>query len=569
LPYVNGVYFTAPGVAVVVNDQSFQAPPSVGGLGILFIGPTLDGQPNTAISVATPAQAMGAFKGGDGLQAVLNAFNGATKAGGSLSNVWLIDPTPRTQATSTIASAGSVAQIALTTTSYGLIANSSKWQVVAGTTGYTVTEATDFEGPGGQLYPPTSVSNLSLAPVSLYYSGTGTTPTYTVSDSELVLTATTSDVGGSITFTSTTTVQQLVNQINQLTGWNASVTDPNPSDLVQALFDNVTTATAVSTVSTAPTSLTANVTAVVRWFNAENTFFTAVRQAGATSLATASTWTYATGGTTPAVTNSDWQNAYTTAQSVTGVSLVAPVSPAYSIWAMNDAHCAYMTSQGQPRRGYLGDTLAQTLATEQAQVAILNSQFSTVVWPEQNGVDYNGTPTTFAPYLEAAAIMGERAATPPYDSLAQHPVPSNGMGQPVTPGMVAQGLASGVAIIAPNQQGIPVLQQDRTTWVQNTAYDKVENSTGLVVGIVTTDLLQTLQPFIGKPVSNVTVAQAQSAVFARLNYWYAQNFLATQPKMSDVALVGSGTTITGTAQAAFALPTNYIALQLYPVALGT
>ncbi len=568
MPYENGVYFASPGVAVVINDQNFQAPPNVGGLGVCFIGPTTDGQPNTAISLSTPAQAMATLKGGDGLQAVLNAFNGATKAGGSLSNVWVIDPTPRTQSISTISSAGSVAQITLTSTAYGTEANSSKWQVAAGTLGYNITEATDFVGPGGQLYPPTTIDNLSLAPISLYYDGTGTTPTYTVSDSELVLTATTSDIGGTIPFTSSTTVQQLVNQINQLPGWNAVVTDPNPADLVQALFDNVTTASAVSIVSTTPTSLTANVTAAVRWFNAENTFFTAVRQAGATSLATSNAWTYATGGTTPTATNSNWQDAYTTAQSLTGVALIAPVSPSYSLWAMNDAHCAYMTSLGQPRRGYLGDALAQTLGTEQAQAAILNSQFSTIVWPEQNGFDYNGNMTTFAPYLEAAAIMGERAATPPYNALTQQAVPSRGMGQPVTPGMVSQGLASGIAVIAPNQSGIIVLQQDRTSWLQNTAYDKVENSTGLVAGIITADLLQTLQPFIGKPVSNLTVAQAQSAVFARLNYWYAQNFLAAQPKMTDVALVGSGTAITGSANAALALPTNYIALQLYPTALG-
>ncbi len=567
MPYVNGVYMSAPGTAVVINDQNFMGSSSAGGQGVIFIGPAVDGQPNTALSISNPQQASALLKGGDLLQGVLNAYAGAKKVGGSI-NVTVIDPTPRTQSTSAINSSGAVEQIALTTTSYGTLANSSKWQVTAGSPGYNVTLATDFVGPGGQTYPPASTSNIALSPASLYYNGTGTAPTYTVSDTELVLTATTTDTGGTITFSSSMTVQQLVNQVNQLPGWGAVVTDPNTADLVEGLFDNVTTATAVSTTSTAPTSLTANVTAVVRWVNANGVYFTATRQTGATSLATSGAWTYATGGTTPTATNTNWQAAYTTAQAVTNSMFITCVSPSYTLWAMNDAHCHYMASIGIPRRGYVGDSSGQTTATENVQIALLNSNRTSVVWPEQQGVNYNGQVTTFAPYLEACAVLGERAAAIPYNALTQQPVPSQGMGQTVTPSMVAQELSAGMAILAPNQQGIVVLQQDRTTWLQNTAFDKVENSTGIVADIVTTDLNQTLGTFVGKPVTPMSVAQATSAVFSRLNYWYSQGFLSVQPKLSDISLSGSGTSITGSATAAFDVPANYIVLQLYPVAYG-
>lgn len=566
MPYVNNVYMPAPGTAVVINDQNFQGQPATGGLGLLLIGPATDGEPNTALSISGPSQALAVLKGGDLLQGALNAFAGAAKGGGGLT-LTVIDPTPRTQATSTINSTSASAAIALTTTAYGAQANDSKWLVQAGTTsGYQVTQATDFVGPGGLTYLPNTTNNISLVGLTLYYSGTGTAPTYTVSDTELVLAATTSDVGGTITFTSTMTVQQLVNQINLLAGWNAAVADPNPQDTVAAFFDNVTTAASVSTSSATPTSVTANVTAVVRYFNTTQAYFTATREAGATNLATSSAYTYATGGTTPTATNTNWQNAYTTAQTVTGISVIQPVSGSYSIWAMNDTHCHYMTSIGSPRRGYLGDVSGQTLATEITQAGILNSNRSTVVWPEQAGVNYSGTSTTFAPYLVACSIAGQRCATAPYNALTQQPIVSSGMGQTVTPGQVAQGLAGGVAVIAPNQQGIVVLQHDMTTWLQNTAYDKVENSTGLVADIISSDLNAALQPFLGKPVTPSTVGAAQATLLQRLINWYNQGYLATAPVSSDVSLTGSGSAITGNANIAIDVPTNYIVLQLSPTA---
>ncbi|MCL6442463.1 MAG: hypothetical protein K6T83_03190 [Alicyclobacillus sp.] len=568
MPYVNGVYMSAPGVAVIINDQNFNAAPSAGGLAVLVIGSVEDGKPNTNLPISSPAQAKSLLKGGDGLQAVLNVFDGAAKVGGSVT-VNFIRPELATQATSNIKDSGGSNQIALRSTSYGDVGNYSKWMVQPGSTsGYKVSQATDFNGIGGP-YNPDTTDNVALTPISIYYTGTGTSPTYTVSDTQMVLTATGgSNTGGTITFTPSMTVQQLANQINSMSGWNAIVMDPNPNDLVQNLFDNVTTATTVSTSASNPTSITAHVTAVVRYFNNLNLYFTAERQAGATSLATSSTWIYASGGTTPAATNNDWQNAYTTAQSVPGVALIGPASSSQTLWTYNDAHCQYMNSIGQPRRGYVGDDVGKTLSAETALVPNYNSNRTTIVWPEQQWVDYNGNPTTMAPYLVAFLIMGERAAIPAYEALTQQPIPSNGMGQAVTPAMVAQGLQAGLAVIAPNQQGVVVLQQDRTTWLQNTAYDKVENSTGLVADIITQDLLATLQPFIGRPVTPSMVAVAQSAVLSRLINWFNQGFLAVMPQASDVSLQASGNTITGSAKAAIDVPANYIVLQLIPTAVN-
>lgn len=557
MPFINGVYFGSPGTNVTINDSDFQPAPASGGLTSLFIGPATDGEPNTVLSFTSPQTAQSILKGGDLLQGVLNAFAGAQSVNNGALTVLAIRPEIAIQATSAIKSSGATTQIPLTATSYGLIGNSSKYMIQPGSvSGYKISQATDFVGPGTQTYPSNTTDNVSLPVLSI--SCTGSSPSVTVSDSAFQVTAGGSQIAN-IALSSSVTVQQLVNQLNQISSITAVALDSNQNDTTGAFFDNVTSQT-ISTSSAAPTTLYANVTAVVRYFNNQNLYFTTTRSANATSLATSNTWTYATGGTTPTAATSDWQNAYTTAQTVVGANLIQPVSPSYTLWAMNDAHCQYMASLGQPRRGYLGDASGQPMATELSQASILNSNRSTIVWPEQEGVNYNGVQTTVAPYLQACFIAGQRAATVPYDALTQQPVPSNGMGQAVTPPMVTQGLAGGLAIIAPNAQGVVVLQQDRTTWLQSTAYDKVENSTGLVSDIIVTDLNATLQQFVGKGKGGAGVASV--AVLERLIYWWQQGYLSVQPVTSDVSLTKTGNAITGTANAAFDVPTNYIALQL-------
>lgn len=562
MPFINGTYLITPQAVTTVNDSNFAPPTAQANLGLILIGPATDGEPNTPLTINGPQDAINQLKGGDGLQACLLAFKPSSEVSG-VNSLTFIRPEQATQASSTI---GTV--IPLKTTSYGTLANLSKWMVSAGTvSGYKVQLGSDFIGPGGQTYPVVSQDNVGLNVLSLYYTGTGTSPTATVSDTTLTLAAT-GGAGLTITFTNTMTVQQVVNQINNTSGWVATVLDPNVSDLVSSLFDSVTSVSVGTTSATAVT-LAANVTAVVRWINSTASYFTATRGTNPTAVPTSSAWTYATGGTTPTAANTDWQNAYTTAQTLNGMFVISPVAGSSAIWAMNDAHCAYMTGLGQWRQGYVGDLLGQTLATEITAAQGLNSCFSTLVYPGNKGTDYNGNSVTFAPYLMAAAVAGARAGNVPPNKLTQISFTSNGVEVVLTPGpngTIAQANAAGIAALAPNSSGQVVLTWDRTTWLQDTKYDHVENLVRLEEGMIVATQNTILQKYAGSVVTPNLLGHVKGELLADLQNWYNAGILAVAPQASDITLTANGNMVSGSENLQIGVPGNYWVMTLYPTA---
>lgn len=468
--------------------------------------------------------------------------------------VWNVNPT--TQGTIALQSSGAVTQITATTTRYGLAANQIKIAIAAGTTvGYNVTVADDYSNQS------IAATNISLTPLTLWYSGTGTSPTYTVSDTSLVLAATTSDEGGTIDFTNATTVQQLVNQINQLAGWNATVTDPNANDATSALFDNVATATAVSTTSTSPTSLTANVTAVVRYLNSgAQPWVTASRSSGATSLAATGAWIYATGGSTGTATTSDWQAAYTALQSEFDVLWVIPISSDSSIWTMNVQHCQTMHGLGYGRSGIVGGALGTTVADALSAVQSLATRYAAYLVAGFSGTNLQGQATTFAPYIAIAALAGMQAGQAVNEALTLKPVAATGLEQTFAAPVVDQLVAGGCLVLKP-YQGQYVVAKGQTTAAINPSatVDQVQMSAVNETFVLEAGMNAVLAQFVGQPIVSTTAAAVQAAV---LQYLTAQArnpgaLISAAPKLSQISVTINGTVITVTAPASPVVPADF------------
>lgn len=526
---------------------------------LVLIGPANQG-PNQLVAIGSIQDiSLNLGIDSDLANAAALALNPASSGGANPLKVWNVNPT--TQGTLSLLSAGAVAQIDATTTRYGLAANQIKVAVSAGTTtGYQVTVADDYSGQS------ITQNNITLNVLSIWYSGTGTSPTYTVSDSSLVLAATTSDTGGTIDFTNATTVQQLVNQIGQLTGWNATVLDPNGNDATTALFDNVTTATAVGTTSTTATPLTANVTAVVRYLNSGvQPWVTAVREAGATALATTGNWVYATGGSTGSATTTDWQNAYTALQSAEDVLWVVPVSPESTIWAMNQAHCQYMHSLGYGRSGVVGGALGTTVATALANVQALGTRYTDYLVAGLQGTNLQKQPTTFAPYLVAAQVAGAEAGLALNEALTLKPFNATGLEQTFAYPVVDQLVQGGCLVFkVVNKQY--VLAKGQSTAAINPAatVDDVQMQAVNETFVIEYGLNLVLNTFVGQPILPTTAASVQSAVFDYLKSIGTgpDALIFGYPSASQIQVTISGTVISVAAPASPTVAADFVTAML-------
>ncbi len=564
MPYINGQQVLLPSVQIGVTDQAFAAGATAPVTGLLLIGPANDGVPNTIQTFTSPSQAILALNSGDLLQGILNAFAGSTNAP-VVNQLDAIQVNPLTQATSSIPGTGSGPAFDLTTTHYGAPANTAQWQLNAGTLlGYQFQQQQLATQAGGGTYQANTHDNIGINALNLWYTGTGTSPTVTITDSVFTVAATTSDTGGTVDLSSSLTLTQLAQQISALTGWNAVVTASNGQQTTAAFFDNVSAGT-VSTVSTSPTVITAHGFALAAYLAANPVYFTGVRPANCMLLTTSNSWTVASGATSPAATNTNWQDAYTTAQSAIGIGVVTPISPSVSIWDMNDAHCHYMATVGAGREGYVGDSVGATLATEQTNAATLNSDRTALVWPGLQGTDYNGHATTFGAYVSSAPQLASmRAASPATRALTGRTVSATGLELPVTSATAAQANASGVIALYADEitQGAPTISWDRTTWQASGPVDKIEMTMMVEKSILIQDFQAVAAPFIGPVASGGDVGSLAADLYNRALYWYTQGLIVVEPSPNAIQLTAANGIISGTMQIQIGEPTNYIALTL-------
>ncbi len=561
--YINGQSVSVPSVIVTTNDQALVSGAATPTLGLLLIGPANDGQPNTPLTFTNSTAAEAALNSGDLVQAIANAFqpSGSRPAVNTLT---VLQVNPLTTASSAVSATAGGPSFSLTTTHYGNPANTAQWMLSAGTNlGYKFSQRMNALMPGNVAYSTVTQDNIGINGLNLYYSGSGTSPTVTTTDSAITVSATTSDTGGTVSLTSSTSLSQAAAAISALAGWNASVAASNPNQIAAAFFDNVTSI-AVSTSSTSPTVLTANVYALAQYFAQQAIYFTGTRPANATALVTSTSWTTASGATSTTAANSDWQNAYTTAQSIPGIGIVTPISPSQSIWDMNDAHCHYMQSLGVGRHGYVADALGAAMASETADAALINSNRTSIVWPGVKGTDINGNPTTFAGYLSSAPMLASmRAASPMTQALTGATLLTTGLEQAVDPATAGVANDGGViALYTDLLSGAVKVSWDRTTWLQSNLPDKVENTVGIEADLLSQDLNQALQPFISVVASPGVVGAAAGTIYERLMYWYGQGSVVVEPQPTDVSLTAANGVISGTAKVALGEPTNYVALSL-------
>lgn len=497
--FFNGRLYVSPATMSVVDDSALANQNlSVGNI-VALIGPSVGGQPNTALRFGSPSEAISALRGGELLTAVLKAFDPSAQTNGP-STVVAVRVNPATRSMLTLQDQGGNDVIQLESTDYGSYTNQIKVKIENGTnTGKKVT--TQF---GNDFFAQDDIARRAFM---VRYSGAQLTADMTVADNQIILQAPSGNTVDTIDLTVYRTVLQVVDRINSATGFAATVLDGNGDRIALNGLDFVNSVD----VRTDDYVARADLQAVIDWMNdtAEG-YVNATRATGAGEAPANIGFTYLSGAADGTITNSEWSDAYTTLQTE-DVQWVCPITSNAAVHAMNDAHCSFMSTVARAeRRGIVGMALgtSDTNAIEAAKN--LASDRTSLV---HIGIyDYNaeGQLTLYPPYILAAQLGGAFSGVNPGTSLTNKAIKARGLERnvrnPTDTDLLIQG---GVLCVENTPTGYKVVKSI-TTWLANDNFNRVEVSAGAAVDYVSRSVRTAVDVLRGEKAAQTTLARAAS-----------------------------------------------------------
>lgn len=503
--FFGGRLLISPTTASVVDDSGLANQNLTVGNVVAIIGRSSGGKPNTPLYFGSPSEAVATLRDGELLTAVLNAFDPSAQTGGP-SKVCAVRVNPALQASLALADAASATVINLKSTDYGLYTNQIKAKIESGSTsGKKLTIQL------GDAY--FSADNVHRNAFKVRYSGAAVSAVMSVSNSIVTLQAPSGTEVAAIDLATYATIQQVVDRINSVAGFAASVQDGNGSSVALNGLDAVST----QDIKTADYVATANLQAVIDWINSTGEgFVDATRAANAGTVPTNIGFTYLAGGSDGTVTNNEWSNAYTTLQTV-DVQWVVPVSSDASLHAMNDAHVAYMSTVGKmERRGIVGMATGSTDQNAIDAAKAINSDRTSLVHLGYYNYNASGVLTLYPPYLLAAMIAGAFSGVNPGTPLTNKTLKVRGLERnlrnPTDTDALIQG---GVLCVENTSKGFKVVQSI-TTWLTNDNYNRVEVSTGVAVDFTARNVREALDDLRGQKGDPLLLSRAVSIAESRL-----------------------------------------------------
>lgn len=503
--FFNGRLLTTPTVASVVDDSGLANKNLTVGNVVALVGQSAGGKPNTALRFGTPSQAKAALRSGDLLTAVLKAFDPSAQTGGP-AEVVAIRVNPATQASLMLLDSSASDSISLVSTDYGLYTSQIKVKVESGSiAGKKITAQL-----GSDYF---TQDNITRNAFQVQYTGDLASAVLAVTNTTLTLQAPTGTTVATLDLTIYKTIGQVVDRINTLSGFTASVLDGNVNKPALNGLDGVT----AQDVKTAPYVVKADLQACVDWINsAGEGFLTASRPAAATKPPTNIAFTYLAGGSDGVTTNTDWSNAYTALQQV-DVQWVVPVSPNAAIHAMNDTHCGFMSTVGKmERRGIVGTASSTSDEVAIAAAKALNSDRTSLVHIGFYDFNDDGDLVLFEPYILAAQLAGAFSGVNPGTPLTNKTIKVRGLERNLrNPTDTDQLINGGVLCVENTSRGYKVVQSI-STWLVNDNYNRVEVSTGVAVDFVARNVRDALDDLRGQKGTPILLARAVSITESRL-----------------------------------------------------
>lgn len=484
--FFNGRLWTTPAVISAVDDsRMYNRNLTVGNI-LAVIGRSEGGEPGVAIRIGSPYEAKQILRSGELMDAVSKAFDPSSQTGAP-ATIIAVRVNPATQSSLALKDAGAADVINLVSTDYGMYTSGIKVKVESGSV-----KGKKLTSQFGNGYY--SMDNVFRDAFSVIYDGAQATATMTVDGTTVTLAAPAGTTVVTIDLNSFASVQQLVDRINIVADFTATVLDGNGEKPALNGLDYATAAS-VKTLYTA----TANLQAIVDWLNGQGEgYVTATRVAAVGTVPANVDWTYLTGGSDGVTTNTEWQDCFSALQAE-DVQWVVPLSSSASIHAMADTHVAYMSNVARmERRAFVGTAAGTTDAEAVTAAKALNSDRTALV--HLGAYDYNaaGALTLMPPYIVAAMIGGAFSGVNPGTALTNKALKVRGLERKLrTPTDTDVLIDGGVLCMEDTKKGYKIVKSI-STWLINDNYNRVEISTGAAVDFVSRNVREALADFIGQ-----------------------------------------------------------------------
>lgn len=498
--FFNGRLLVSPATASLVDDSAMRNKNLTVANVLALVGTSEGGAPNTALRFGSPSEARAMLKSGPLLDAVERAF----------------DPSPQTYAPSTVLAvrvnpavraalmlkASSTNIINLQSTDYGLWTNQIKVKVETATNkGKRLSTQV-----GNDYYTQDDVYRDAF---SILYDGAQATARMSITGTTLTLEAPNSTAVATIDLATYNTVRKLVDRINAVADFAAVVLDGNDEKATLNALDYASNAD----VKTATHTATANLQAIVDWFNGYGEgYVTATRQAAIGVVPDNIAWAYLAGGSDGTTTSNEWAAAFTTLQSE-DVQWLVPLTSDTSIHAQADTHCSFMSNVARmERRCLVGGAAGQTIAEAVAAAKALNSDRTSQCFPGFYDYDAAGTLTLYPSYMTAAMVAAAFAGSNPGTALTNKALKVRGLESklrnPTDTDVLIEG---GVLCVEETQRGYKVVKSI-STWLVNENYNRVEVSTGFAVDYTARTVRNAVDDLRGAKGTPQLLAEAASRV---------------------------------------------------------
>ena len=498
--FYNGQLFTTPTTQSAVDDSAEAPSNATVGNTLAIVGMCDGGQPNVELDFTDPSQVASVLVSGPLCDAVTKAFNPSndTNAPGIVKAIRVGQPTRAALQTVDASAAPSIQFLAA---QYGLPGNMVRIQIETGTNPNTL----QLSAGSGQSYAVQD--NIGGGLFTVAYDGAAVSAFVGILAGSVTVYAPIGDQLGALAFTSTTTVQDIVNYVNGFTGFTAVIEGGFAQTKVLNYLDPGDGTT--GNCKAAPSTYTANTAALLAAANGNGQpYLTATANVGVVNPPAPMAWTYLSGGVYPDVLTSDWANALNVLQGV-DCQWVVPLSGDPAIAAAVDAHVQYMSGPGRKeRRAFTGPNIGTTLAQVEQLPFAINSDRTSVCWPGYYDYNSAGVLTLYASYMTAVLVAAGFAGQSPGEPMTNKSLTIRGLEVTVrNPTDTDVLIQAGVLCIDKETTGYMVVRSI-SSWLQNNNYNRVEVSCGAAVDYTQRTVRNAVDPLRGGEAAPQAISRA-------------------------------------------------------------